>query len=280
MSADRRRVIIGAILLALCSYPSAGQVVADESPDLEPNEIRAALGLFNRYTAHPVPLLSGKQIDELFAGDVVKIRQKPGTVDEPQTAVGYILIDESREAVWLAATDPHFQPIEKLTEYQISADGLGSSTWYQHFDLPWPVADRHWIIDLKNGEGVFEKTRGRVWELQWDLRKGGAPQAMKLVGERKVGGITLETARRSIYVPVNQGAWVAITLPGERTLLVYHATTVVGGMVPDSLVVRFAMSALDELLYGVSERASNMKAHYEAGHDPWPGGDGLPLQFP
>ncbi len=275
MSLAQKILTLGAFLL----IPLINPAVAEEPLDLAPNEIRAALGLFNRHAGHKVPLLSGKQIGELLAGDVVKIRQKPGTVDEPQTAVGYILIDESRESVWLAATDPHFQPIEKFIEHEISSDGTGNSTWYQHFDLPWPVADRHWIIDLKNREEMHLKTKGRIWELEWDLKEGGEPQAMKLVRESKVQGITVETARASIYVPVNRGAWIAITLRGERTLIVYHATTVVGGMVPDSLVVRFAMSALDELLYGVAERAAKMKIHYGANHKPWPGGDGLPLQF-
>lgn len=261
--------------LALACVPAA----AEEPLDLAPNEIRAALGLFNRHTAHKVPLLSGDEIDELLAGGVVKIRQKPGTPDEPQTAVGYILIDEPRDAVWLAATDPHFQAIKNFTEYRISFDGRGNDTWYQYLHLSWPITDRHWVIDLKNADDVVEKTRGRIWELAWTLHPGGEALALRLVRENKVPGVTLKMLEGAIYIPLNRGSWVAIDLRGNRTLLVYHATTVVGGMIPDSLVVRFAMSALDELLYGVAERAPDMKAHYENGHEPWPGGDGEPLQF-
>ncbi len=226
-----------------------------------------------------MPLLSTKQIDRLLAGEVVKIRQKSGSPDDPQTAVGYILIDEPRNDVWLAALDPHFLPVKNLREYRIFSDGTGNSSWYQHYDLPWPVTDRHWIVDLSNDLRVNEKTRGKAWELDWNLRVGGEALASKLAREGKVPGVTAKMANEAIYTPVNRGAWVAINVRGGRTLLVYHATTVVGGLIPDSLVLRIAMSALDELLYGVAERSVRMPAHYTSSHDPWPGGDGKPLPF-
>ncbi len=275
MTTGWKTIVIGMLVSIFVSLP----VSAEEPADLAPNEIRAALGIFNRHAEHEVPLLSGKQIQSLLAGEVVKIRQKPGTVDDPQTAVGYILIDESRESVWLAATDPHFIPLKNFVEYQISSDGTGNSSWYQHIDLPWPVADRHWIVNLKIGEGIHEGTKGRAWELVWTLQEGGEAAAKRLVHAGKVEGVTWKMASESIYVPVNRGSWVTIAMAGGRTLLVYHATTVVGGMIPDSFVVRFAMSALDELLYGVAERAAQMRAHYAANHEPWPGGDGKPLQI-
>ena len=80
----------------------------------------------------------------------------------------------------------------------------------------------------------------------------------------------------AIYLPINHGAWIMLRVRPRVTLLIYQVTTVVGGLIPDSIVLSVALSKLDELLYGVSECISKMRAHYRV-HEPFPGGDGLPM---
>lgn len=83
-----------------------------------------------------------------------------------------------------------------------------------------------------------------------------------------------------IVTPVNFGAWFYIDLGDGKSLLGYHAATVVGGNIPDSLVTRFVLAGLDELLGGVETRAREVVAgHYVEGHEPLRGGDGKVLPF-
>lgn len=269
------RLLCFCALLLLLSAPVA-PVLADDD-DIRPNEIRAGIGIYNANSKVPVPILSGKQIDEILNGGVAKIREKGATPDDPQRALGYILIDHPRPAVWLAALEPDYLPVKGLTEYMARSEPNGNSTWYQHIKLPWPVTNRHWLIDLENNLELAEKTRGKVWEQTWDLAPGGEPEAMRIVGQGKVAGITMAEARKSIFTPVNHGAWIAVRLRDDKTLLIYAVTSVIGGMIPESLVVRYAMSTLDELLYGIADRAEKMRMLFASGDYPVPGGDGQPF---
>ncbi len=262
------------LLLGLLASPADG--AGDE---IRPNEIRAAIAFFNRFSKTEVAMPSGKEIDEILRGDVAKRRVKTGGPDDPQRAIGYILIDEPRQSVWLAALDPTFEPIEGLSMLLLADLGRGNADWYHHLDLPWPIADRHWIIKLRNTINLSENTRGRAWEQTWTLAEDGKPLALRSVAAGKVEGLDLETARNSIYTPVNHGAWIAIKLREDKTLLIYHVTTVVGGLIPDSFVLRWAMATLDDVLNEVKSRAPNMVAYQAKLDTPWTGGDGEPMRI-
>lgn len=253
------------------------RVLADDPGDVRPNEIRAGIGIYNANAEVPVPALSGKQIQEVLNGGVAKIRERGASVDAPQRALGYILIDHPRPAVWLAALEPDYIPVKGLTEFMTKTDSIGNSTWYQHIKLPWPVTNRHWLIDLENNTELADATRGKVWEQTWDLNPGREPEAKRIVGRGLVSGITVAEAQKSIFTPVNHGAWIAVRLRDDKTMLIYAVTSVIGGMIPESLVIRYAMSTLDELLYGIADRAEKMRTVFPNGNYPVPGGDGKPF---
>ena len=63
-------------------------------------------------------------------------------------------------------------------------------------------------------------------------------------------------------------------LNGE-TLIVYQAKTVVGGNIPESLILQVTYSGIDDLLKDLESRAKiRVPEHYVSGHDQVYGGDG------
>ncbi len=268
-----------AVLGAAAFGVSAARANAPGLAGIEARDIREALSFHNRFSSDAIPLLDPDRISELIEGGVVKIREVPGGPDQPQRVVGYVLFDVPRVDVWVAATDPHAgYSGGMLRETRLVEDDAAGSVWYQHLKLPWPVQDRHWLIRIRRDADLAAATEGRVWKHAWALDENCEKFVSQFIQAGHIANVPLETARKSIYTPVNHGAWIAIEMPGNRTLLVYHVSTVVGGSIPDSFVVEWAMLTLDRLLRQVGDYARTIPKHYAGAHEiaHEPGGAPIP----
>ena len=247
---------------------------------LEARDIREALGLFNRIAAEDVPLLGPDQVEALLQGEVVKVREVPNGPDQPQRVVGYALYDLPRAQVWIAATDPHAgYSGGMLHEDRIVQDEAGTSVWYQHLSLPWPVQNRHWLIRIKKNRELAAQSESRIWEHSWSLDEKGESFIPDFIRAGHIQSITLEDAQKAIYTPVNHGGWIVMTMPGNCSLLMYHVTSVIGGSIPDSFVSEWAMLTLDDMLKKVGEFSRTMPLHYVDGHDAVRGADGVLIPY-
>lgn len=210
----------------------------------------------------------------------MRIREvAPDDAGAPQRAVGLLLIDAQRDAVWVAMRDPHFGHAEELTEAPLSPTDQQPVLWYQYLDLPWPFADRHWVIEVWDSRAVAKASAGRDWEHWWDLPDRPVERTLE-AARLHPPPAPADDVERAIHTPVNEGAWLAISLPGGRTLTGYHVTTVIGGRIPDRLVSDYTMMTLSSVLKGVQERSRTAAAHYDAHHsgaEALLGGDGEPI---
>jgi hypothetical protein len=245
--------------------------------------VLSAIATHNAASDFPLPELDAEQLDELLSGLVVRLRWKqpvpgegvPG--EEPKErhrVVALYLIDEPRAQVWLSAMDPDFIASERVTEVRVEDDGHGRSTWYQHMDLPWPVENRHWVIDVRKSPGMHRATGGLVWEQPWYLVEGGQRIAEELAAAGRTGKLSLEDVKDAVYLKANTGAWAMFELGSDLTLLTYQLTVVMGGLLPEGLTARFAARELESLCHIVEKNAHIIPEHYVAGHDPVMGGDG------
>jgi hypothetical protein len=66
-------------------------------------------------------------------------------------------------------------------------------------------------------------------------------------------------------------------LSSDLTLLTYQLTVVLGGLLPEGLTARFAMSELEELCHTIERTTRKYPEHYDEKHEPILGGDGLPI---
>lgn len=256
------------------------------APTPPPDDLAAYIGgaieFYNRLAAPPLVAPSARQIEALLDGEVVKIRRAgdpdaPLEADRHEQLTTYDLVEQPLVQVWLASLDPHLLGSTLVTEVRLADLPQGGSTWYQYIDLPWPITDRHWVIDVRKDVELAERGGGWIWKQTWDLVAGGRDTALAVVRAGRAPGITIEAAEKAVYLPVNTGAWVVFALTERQTLVVYHLTTVFGGHIPEKLVNTFAMTQLDNLMHAVEKQAASMPQHYVAGHSTIYGGDGQPI---
>lgn len=212
----------------------------------------------------PPPALDAKVWEEAAAGKVAR-RTVAG---EPATVVGVGVLDVSREAAWLSLTDDALSAeIESLTEVALEGRWASPKVLYSRLDLPWPFADRHWVIALSNNTKLA--TASGVWERSWTVR----PDA--LAGARAKTDAAAFDAAES--VAVNEGSWLLVPLDPGHTLAVYQARATMGGGIPDGAVDAYTRSSLDGLFAGVERNAANVARRYGPGCTPQPGADGAPI---
>lgn len=244
--------------------------------------IQEALAEFGAGARFPLPPLGDRRVHQLLRGEVVRMRDVPEDPERPQRVIGLRIADLPRDQVWVGYRDPHFVLDEEVAERRLGPPGP-RERWYGFLDLPWPFADRQWVVEVEDNVALAEATGNRAWERTWTLAADGPRAVAAAVADGGVPGVTPDMAARAIYTPVNHGAWLAISLPGGRCLLGYHVTSVVGGGIPDRLVADFALARLRSVLGGIVARGHRAPGHYGAGHAPVLGGDGRaipPLLLP
>lgn len=261
------------VLELACLAPPARSTEVDLRP-----LVTASLEVYNELAEDPLPFLTSQQVDALLAGEVVRNRRRrtPGEDAEstPERVTGYIVIHQPRTHVWLASLDPAFQASPMLTEARLEMDDVGGSRWYQHVDLPWPLTDRHWVIDLGKRIDLTASTQGLIWEQHWRLAPDGPAIAERTVADGRAPGLTPESIRDAIYLPANEGAWILFAITEDVTFLVYRVATVVGGGIPDSWIATFAMAQLEGLLRKVATHSEEAWKFYDPERTPMFGGDG------
>ncbi|MFT5455594.1 MAG: hypothetical protein ACI9K2_002076, partial [Myxococcota bacterium] len=223
------------------------------------NDVAEALRQFNAAAVYDLPVLSTEQLQRLENGKIVKIREIT-SADSPQRAVGMLLTAQPRDAIWVAARTEEggAASITSLIVPSVSE----AERWYQHLDAPFPFADRHWVIDVWDNHAVAEASP--CWEHPWRIAPAGYDAARAAVAAGRVGKVSEKQFDSAVKVGVNNGAWVACTV-GGRTLLVFHAQSVVGGSIPDRLVTDFTMMTLGKVLRGVETRSTTAATWYDGG---------------
>jgi hypothetical protein len=206
----------------------------------------------------PMPDLTSRDIRALAAGEVVKQRRREEGSD---WAIGLVWLPHSVDAIWVGMVDDaHDELTENLREIEIASSGPNEFDLFQEITLPRPFHTRHWILHIRNAAEVFAQTDGSLWERAWTLQ----PETdLDLV---PTTFLSAHARAASVYTPVNEGGW-SLLPDGDATLLVYQARIGVGGIIPDELVVRFAIATIDELLLHVGVLAARAPGHYTGSHE-------------
>ncbi len=220
-------------------------------------EVRAAID------AHAVYKLE-------FTDDELQQLSKEGGIarrweklDGADRVIGLTWTDVPRDQLWVAIQDDDNWDgvVEGLSEETLPDSVVGHKWLFQHVDLPWPFANRQWLIEITNNTTLVEKSGGAVWERTW-------------VPSDRRDAKTIEPD--AVWVEVNDGGWFLVQV-GGGTLLSYHARTVVGGNIPDRVATRYAYSTLDNMLLQIVERAEAAAEHYSGDHKLLYRPDGSPI---
>lgn len=266
---------LAAVPLALAVAPSA---YAAEAPDPASHPVNRSLTTYNTHAAFRVPLLDGEQLTDLDQGEVVRIIERDSDPEKPARALAYRLSDHPMSALWVAALDPHLTVDPDLTERAL-AEKDGRELWYGYYELPYPISDRYWVIESWNNLGLAKATGNRAWEHAWELVPHRLGEARVAVASGRVPGIDAESMNGAVFTPDNHGAWAFVDV-GDKRLILYHATSTIGGSIPDWIALRLVHSRLDALLDRIDARCDGLvQEHYTAEHPHLQAGDRSPLTW-
>lgn len=267
---SRIRSITLVVSIALCSAVvcEPGESGATRAASVDPTVrlqpcIRAAISFYNDRSSDELFPLNREQIHALRDGEVVRILRKvPARSDGDEfeyheRLTAYYLVPQPLESLWAASLDPEFRSSERLTAHLLSGNLAGDGRWYQHLALPWPVRDRHWVIDLEFNTTIGEQVGGAILERSWQLSEEGPALARQAVLDGEIDGIDSGNFDGSVYVPLNRGAWIMIRLDPDWTLICYRVTTSFGGNIPEGMVNTLGAHLVEGLLMGVAEFARN-----------------------
>lgn len=187
-----------------------------------------------------------------------RIGRRRITEPGPDRAMGIAWTPTSREAVWVAIIDDiHDTMVSSLSEKRLGQSKLDQKLLYQHLSLPWPVANRQWVIKIWNNAPLAAATNNEVWERPWDLADPGLMD---------------QPDTTAVWVPMTNGSWFLMPV-ANGTLVIYTARTNIGGAIPDELVTQWALSTLDEMIGHMLDRATTIHQHYGVEHEPIIGGN-------
>lgn len=254
--------------------PAAAADPAADSPG-----VNRALTAFNAHAVYAVPLLDEKQLASLNKGEVVRIIERDANPDLPARALAYMLSDHEMEPLWVAMLDPHLTVDPDLTERALDVRD-GRELWYGYYKLPYPISDRHWVIESWNTRGLATATGGKAWEHPWKLVPHRMGEATIAIAEGRIPGITPERAESAVFTPDNHGAWFIVDVGGGKRLIGYHATSTIGGSIPDWIALRLVHGRLDALMRRIDGRCDVLvPEHYTASHPDLEAGDGSALSW-
>ena len=203
---------------------------------------------------------SGDDIETLNAGHtVVRVLNSPGKAElEGTDSFGVLamkIVEAPRLLVWLALVVDSEELDGRLTRAVLSEGPAGSKLRYQHINLPWPVKDRHWVIQVENNVDLAQTSDGQIWERQWRLHPRGRQLIDSAYTDGTIVGITRRSLDNSIYLPTNRGSWTVFDLGKNRTLVAAFVDFTLGGLIPDGLVrtytkreLRDGFALLDDLI--------------------------------
>jgi hypothetical protein len=252
-----------ALLPVAVGASTSGVAVAAPSPtelDAAWERWRADLDAAAR---HPFRF-DAREWEAVAKGQVAKRREK---LDGTDRVVGLVWVDADVDTTWLATQDPHGEDYvdDGFVEEDLPGSTFDRRVVYQRYDLPRPLADRQWVIEVVNNGPLFRATDGAFVERSWTLSDARGAKA---------------ESPDAVWLPVNEGGWFLVEA-GGGTLLGYHVRTSVGGIVPDEVALRWSFSTLDELLREVAGRVGFVRAHYTGSHAPLRRADGTEIpRFP
>lgn len=200
-------------------------------------------------------------------GEVLVKRQVRADGVSRVVAVGAVA--QPRAGAWLAVTQDLQPGQEGIVERRLSGRWAASpKQMYQRIDLPWPVADRHWVIEGRTNLALAAAD-ARAWERSWTLVPGALAGAR--TGEPNVGAYDA-----SVGVPRNEGGWLLVEAGPTRTLAIYSVSVDLGGAVPESAVTRWTESSVQGL-YATLARDAGRYATRSGATCTQPGGDARPV---
>lgn len=254
-----RAIVALIVLIQFCPGIALAANPADEQSDAIRSFVETYSSQRDQYRLD----LSSLDQGNLNAGQIViKVLTSPHESqvedDDNFGVLAMKIVEAPRLLVWLALISDSQELDGRFTRAILSKGPTGSTVRYQHINLPWPVRDRHWVIQVRNNVDIAHTSDGRIWERQWQLHARGRQLIDAAYSDGTIVGITPRGLAKSIYLPTNSGSWTLLDLGQNQTLVAAFVDVRLGGLIPDALVRSYVKRELRDgfaLLDDVIERA-------------------------
>ncbi len=253
-----------------CTAALAGLLLLAAAPAQAAAPGAEALGrLLADYAPHatlPLPELTPAELEELANGEAIIRLNGTADDDDEVSAMGIVgvrLLEAPRLLLWLSVLGGNDERDWRLTPATLARGERGAYVRYQHIDLPWPVRDRHWVIQCEKNLALAAASNDRAWEHYWSLHDEG-PEL--LYAAHAAGGIprlSRDDLDDSIFLPANRGAWGLIDAGEQHTLVVAFLDAHLGGAFPDRLVRGFTKRRLRAGFERLADMATRVHESYD-----------------
>ncbi|MEM8983392.1 MAG: hypothetical protein AAGC71_10215 [Pseudomonadota bacterium] len=223
--------------------------------------------LLRRYNAAPtatleLPLPNDDQLVRLLDGQVINFRNRvepsPGAPMVHQV-IALAIVPQDRLRLWVATLGSVEQNASRLVEVKLRQLSAGAALWYQFVNLPWPIADRHWVIRSQARSEIAVSTQ-LWWEHGWTLANGGHAMARERLLAGDLADLNERQFDKALYLPANTGGWLMARLGSEQTFVAVHATAELGGGLPKNWVARYVSKQLNRQIEKIRTRATNAES--------------------
>ena len=209
----------------------------------------------------PPPTLRANAFAELAAGRIVR-NKLPG---DGLAAFGVLPV--SQALLWLTVTDDHLSDdVAELTEVRLHGAWSSPKTLYQRIDLPWPFADRHYVLRSENNAALAAHG---VWERAWHVDN------TEIQAARALTDAALFDAAETLSV--NRGDWLLVPVDAEHTLTVYQSWTDLGGAILPEATEAWSRATVEGLFRSVEKHSVDVEKRYGPGCAVQGGPDGVPI---
>jgi hypothetical protein len=197
--------------------------------------------------------------EDVSTGEVV-VRRLP-QISGPDRVLGLSFVDESPSAVWIAIIDnPHLHLSAELLDHTMAGSSPERKLLYQLLNLPFPLSNRCWIIEISSNNDVYEGSGGSIWRREWRGVENGPASLYDLPLDLQ------RQALAAVYTPVNEGSWTLLSID-DGVIVVYDVRADTAGNLPSGLVDRFAQDNVERTLSRLNDIAADSESHYgEEGH--------------
>ena len=262
--------ILLALLAVAASTPLDGEGVAAHMAAID--------DLLAMRQAGPLPVLTGEDYDQLAGGATVIKEQETGSGALRRVTV-FRVADTAAWRIWLALSDGEHHE-EFMPNISVSAHLGMDGPWRQHYQymsLP-AVKDRQWVIRARDNGALWNASGKRIWESHWTDEPRAAELIQRGLEDGKITGIGADDVEAAITTTSNEGYWLLVELPDDRTFIAYQSFSDLGGKVPSWIVNEIGPAGLKKLVTIVETRGRSIEQHFGADRPPPPAPDGSAVE--
>jgi len=209
--------------------------------------------------------LTTENLQSLQAGkSVVRIVNEADAQNSGVGVVGLKVVQAPQTLIWLGLITDSDELDGRFSHAILNRETHSRIVRYQHINLPWPLKDRHWVIEASSNLDIAHASNGQIWERRWQLHDSGQLLIQPAVANGTITAPAEERINNSIYLPANRGSWIVMRLTDNQSLVLAFLDVRLGGIIADGLVRRFGKRELRASLRALSDISARVPDRYDS----------------